>query len=194
MSIGLKSRLAGAARVDGLHDAVVLLRCRLIKRKVIVIQISESERELLYIVDQFAQRLVAAALYDEVVELLIESDDVFLVISLLDRLFILFCDLSERILLLIGDPLSGQLGYEAFHVLSYFEHVKHVLDRDVGNISAASWLYLYKSVVRESLDSLSYRCTANVHLLGKVDLHESCLGYDLSGKDLVLKLQVYQIL
>ena len=81
MSVGFKSGLTGASCVYGLHDAVVLLCCRLIKREVIVVQISESERELLNIVDQFAQRLVAAALYDEVVELLIESDDVFLVIT-----------------------------------------------------------------------------------------------------------------
>ena len=78
-------------------------------------------------------------------------------------------------LFFLGDPLSSELGYEAFHILSYFEHVKHVLDRDVCDIGAASRFHLNQSVIGESLDGLSDRCTAHVHLLRKVDLHQSCL-------------------
>ena len=65
----------------------MLLCSRLIKREVIIVQISESQRELLYIFDQFAQRLVAAAFNDEVMELLIKLYDMFLIISFLDASF-----------------------------------------------------------------------------------------------------------
>ena len=117
--------LAGIAAEDSFLYLLMLSWHLFVSGKIIVIYVSESERQFLYLRQELIERLIAAVTYYELMKKFIApyylfriamSDGVFVVaVYFYKGLFFFFCDL-----------LSGKSCCHPLQILTHFQNVYHV--------------------------------------------------------------------